>query len=145
MARWEHADDSESARKRAENTCRSFSLAGCPDPKRAVEQTQRVVSSVGLCFLSLASPSMKRTLRILSAVLTLAAALAWLVLGANRGWTRTSVPVKTVDEVTGIEGIQYQKKFVPGLELLGGALLGAGILAGASLFFGNQQIKQTKQ
>jgi len=84
---------------------------------------------------------MKRTLRLLSVVLTLTAALAWLVLGANRGWTRTSVPVKTVDEVTGIEGIQYQKKFVPGLELLGGALLGAGVLAGASLFFGNPQTK----
>jgi hypothetical protein len=88
---------------------------------------------------------MRRTLRFLSVILTVAAALLWLVLGANRGWTRTSVPVKTVDEVTGIEGIQYQKKFVPGLELLGGALLGAGLLAGASLLFSNQQIKHTKQ
>jgi hypothetical protein len=74
----------------------------------------------------------------------MAAALAWLSLGANRGWTRTLVAVKTVDEVTGIEGITYRKQFVPGLDLLAGALLGAGVLAGASLFFRNQQTKQTK-
>jgi len=86
----------------------------------------------------------KRILRSLAVVLTMAAALGWLSLGANRGWTRTSVPVKTVDEVTGIEGITYRKQFVPGLDLLAGALLGAGVLAGASLFFRNQQTKQTK-
>lgn len=86
---------------------------------------------------------MKRTLRILALVLAVAAALTWLTLGANRGWTRTSVPVKTVDEVTGIEGIQYRKQFVPGLDLLGGALLGAGIFAGASLFFRSQPTKPT--
>jgi len=88
---------------------------------------------------------MKRTLRILALALAVVAALAWLALGANRGWTRTSVPVKTVDEVTGIEGIQYRNQFVPGVDLLGGALLGAGLLAGASLFFRNQQTKQNEQ
>ena len=88
---------------------------------------------------------MKRTLRILALVVAIGAALAWLALGANRGWTRTSVPVKTVDEVTGIEGIQYRNQFVPGVDLLGGALLGAGLLAGASLFFRNQQTKQHEQ
>jgi hypothetical protein len=72
-------------------------------------------------------------------VLAIGAAIIWFVLGANRGWTRTSVPVKTIDEVTGIEGIEYQNKFVPGVEVLGGALLGAGFLAGASFFVRNQQ------
>lgn len=88
---------------------------------------------------------MKRTLRILAAILALASALAWWALGANRGWTRTSVPVKTVDEVTGIEGINYHKQFVPGLDFLGGALLGTGILAGVSFFFRNQQTNENKQ
>ena len=46
---------------------------------------------------------MKRLLRILAIVLALGATLTWAALGANRGWTRTSVPVKTLDEVTGIE------------------------------------------
>ncbi len=88
---------------------------------------------------------MRRTLRILSLVLATAAALAWLGLGANRGWTRTSVPVKAVDTVTGIEGIEYHKQFVPGLDLLAGAFLGSGILAGASLVFPNHQTKESKQ
>ncbi|HWI55612.1 MAG TPA: hypothetical protein VNZ22_00195 [Bacillota bacterium] len=85
---------------------------------------------------------MKRLLLILALVLAVAAAAAWAALGANRGWTRTSVAVKTVDAVTGLEGIEYRKQFVPGLDFLGGALLGAGLLAAASLFFHNQQTKQ---
>ncbi len=88
---------------------------------------------------------MKRGIRILALGVALCAALAWLGLGANRGWTRTSVPVKTVDEVTGLEGIQYRKQFVPGLELLGGALLGAGLLAATSFVFRNQQSIANKQ
>ncbi len=59
----------------------------------------------------------------------------WLAGGANRGWTKTSVPVKTTDEVTGIEGVSYQKKFVPGVDFLGGAVLAAGVLAAASFLF----------
>lgn len=78
---------------------------------------------------------MKRTFRILALVLLLAAGLVWLVLGANTGWTRTSVPIKTVDEVTGIEGIDYHKQFVPGVDFLGAAFLGAGFLGGVSFLF----------
>jgi hypothetical protein len=88
---------------------------------------------------------MKRALRTLALVLAVAATLAWLVLGANRGWTRTSVPVKTVDDVTGIEGVQYRKQFVPGLDFLGAALVGAVLLTGASFLFKQQQTKQTEQ
>ena len=88
---------------------------------------------------------MKRTFRILALAIALGAAVAWLALGANRGWTRTVVPVKTVDAVTGIEGIENRKQFVPGIDLLGGALLAAGTLAGISFIFGNQQTNQTKQ
>ena len=87
---------------------------------------------------------MKRVLRISALALALVAAFAWLALGANRGWTRTSVPVKTVDEVTGIEGTDYHKGFVPGLDFLGCVLLGAGLLAGASFFLDNQQINRPK-
>jgi len=80
---------------------------------------------------------MKRALRWIALFVAMAAIFGWFALGANRGWTRTTLPIKTVDEVTGIEGIQYQKKFVPGLELLGAALLGAALLAGSSLFLRN--------
>lgn len=81
---------------------------------------------------------MKRTLRILALVVALAAASLWLATGANRVWTRTSVPVKTVDPVTGLEGIEYHRQFVPGLDFLTAAWLGAAFLGAASLLFGNK-------
>ena len=82
---------------------------------------------------------MKRVLQIIALIVVFAATLLWLAAGAQRGWTKTSIPVKSVDEVTGIKGITYKKQFVPGLDFLGAALLGAGFLAGASLIF-----RQTK-
>lgn len=82
---------------------------------------------------------MKRTLQILALFIVLASGITWLATGANRGWTKTSVPVKTLDEVTGIEGITYQKKFLPGVDFLGAAFGGAVLLAGASFFFRKSQ------
>jgi len=78
---------------------------------------------------------MKRTLRIIAAVLVVGAIAYWVAAGANRGWTKTRIPKQVVDEVTGLEGIQWQDKFVPGVDFLGTALLGAGILAGISILF----------
>jgi hypothetical protein len=77
----------------------------------------------------------KKILRAFSALLLLAALALWLATGANRGWTKTSVPVQRTDEVTGITVDDYQKRFVPGLDFLGVVLLGSGILAGASFLF----------
>ena len=77
---------------------------------------------------------MKRILRIIATVLVVGAIAFWAAAGANRGWTKTRVPQKVVDEVTGLEGVQWQDKFVPGVDFLGAALLGAGILAGISVF-----------
>ena len=77
---------------------------------------------------------MKRTFRIIAAVLVIGAIAFWVAAGANRSWTKTRVPKKVVDEVTGLEGIQWQDKFVPGVDFLGAALLGAGFLAGVSFF-----------
>ena len=78
---------------------------------------------------------MKRALLLIALLLAFGGAAFWLAAGANRGWTKNSVPVKKMDEVLGIEGITYEKRFVPGLDFLGAVLLGSGILAGASLFF----------
>jgi len=77
---------------------------------------------------------MKRILRIIAGVLIVGAIAFWAATGANRGWTKTSVPKKIIDEATGLEGIQWQEKFVPGIDFLGAALLGAGFLAGVSFF-----------
>jgi len=57
----------------------------------------------------------------------------WLARGSHRGWTKTSVEVKSVDEITGLEGITYERRFVPGLDFLGAVTLGAGVLAAAAL------------
>ena len=78
---------------------------------------------------------MKKTLRLIALLLALAAVGGWAAAGANRGWTKTEVQVKTLDEITGIEGITYQKKFQPGVDLLGLALGGAGALFASSFFF----------
>lgn len=77
----------------------------------------------------------RRVLQLVSLAIVYGAVALWVFSGANRGWTKTSEPRKTLDEVTGIEGITYERRFVPGLDFLGSALLGAGILAGASLLF----------
>ena len=78
---------------------------------------------------------MRRILQILGAAIVLGAVVTWLALGANRGWTKTTVPVKIVDEVTGLEGQTYEDGFVPGLDFLAGAVLTGGLLAGVSLLF----------
>jgi hypothetical protein len=91
---------------------------------------------------------MKRTLQFLALGVVLAASITWLATGANRGWTKTSVPIKTLDQVTGIEGITYQKKFLPGVDFLAAAFGGAILLAGSSFFFrkpNNSTNKNNKQ
>jgi hypothetical protein len=81
----------------------------------------------------------KQILRVVAAILIVAALGVWLAAGANRGWTKTSVPVKRTDEVTGITVDDYQKRFVPGVDFLGVALLGSAFLAGASFLFRKPQ------
>ena len=82
---------------------------------------------------------MRSALRIFALILVLVAAACWLAAGANLGWTKTSVPLKTVDEVTGLDHIEWQKKFVPGFDFLVATLVAAGVLAGASLAFSRQK------
>jgi flagellar biosynthesis protein FlhB len=78
---------------------------------------------------------MKAALRILALMVAAGALATWLATGARRGWTQTTVDVKKLDEVTGIEQIIHEERFVAGVDFLGAALLGAGILAGASFAF----------
>jgi len=72
---------------------------------------------------------------MIAAILAAGSIIFWAAAGANRGWTKTSVPTKIVDQVTGIEGVSYEKHFVPGVDFLGATLLGAGVLTSASFFF----------
>ena len=77
----------------------------------------------------------RKILRILALVLVVSAVVVWLATGANRGWTKTSVPIKMTDEVTGIMYDEYQKRFVAGVDFLGASLLAAGVLMAASFIF----------
>ena len=83
----------------------------------------------------------KKVLRTFALLLLAAALVWWLAAGANRDWTKTSVPVKRVDDVTGITVDDYQKRFVPGVDFLGAALLGSVILTGASFLCRKRQIQ----
>ncbi|HEX4350590.1 MAG TPA: hypothetical protein VH251_09385 [Verrucomicrobiae bacterium] len=85
---------------------------------------------------------MRRSLQLLAALVILSAAITWAATGANRGWTKTSVPVKTLDPVTGIEAISYQPKFIAGVDFLGAAFGGAVLLAGASFIFRKPKTNQ---
>jgi hypothetical protein len=81
---------------------------------------------------------MKRLLQIAALVVALSGIALWAAKGANIGWTKTGKEVRTLDEVTGIEGISYEKGFWPGIDFLGGALIGAGVLGGVSLLIRNK-------
>lgn len=78
---------------------------------------------------------MKTTLRFSAIIVVVAAIVAWLAGGTNRGWTKTSVPVMKKDPVTEIEYPEFEERLSPGVDFLGAALLGAGVLAGVSFLF----------
>ncbi len=75
---------------------------------------------------------MRRTLRI-GAIAILLIAVGWWIARGARPWTRTSEPVKSLDPVTGLEGIEYRQCFVPGLDFLALVAATAVTLAGLSL------------
>ena len=87
---------------------------------------------------------MRRFLRIAALVVLLGGLGFWAAKGANTGWTKNRVAKTAVDEVTGIEAITYEERFVPGVEFLGGVAAGAGALAGFSFLFGKQKKLQTE-
>jgi hypothetical protein len=78
---------------------------------------------------------MRKALHLLALVVALGAILVWAGTGANRGWTKTSVERVTLDEVTGLESRNYEKKFLPGVDFLGVALGAAAVVFGASFLF----------
>lgn len=58
-----------------------------------------------------------------SALVTLLATLGWwTTAGAHRGWSMNRVPVTLTDEITGIAYVEYEDRFVPGIDVLIGGL-----------------------
>lgn len=77
---------------------------------------------------------MRRILQWVAFGLAAAAVVGWLALGANRGWTKTTVTRWQKDPVTEIDGPVVEKKFVPGVDVLAVGLAGALALFIVSLF-----------
>jgi hypothetical protein len=71
-----------------------------------------------------------RFLYILAIVSTLAVVAAWVALGSNTGWTKTSIATTKVDPITEIEFTEYKDGFVPGIDFLGVGLIGSAAIFG---------------
>ena len=76
---------------------------------------------------------MRGFLRILALVVIAVSLIAWLSLGANLGWTKTSVVKWQHDPVTELSGPIIEKRFVPGIDLLALCMLGGVVLFSISL------------
>jgi hypothetical protein len=81
----------------------------------------------------------RRSLQWFALGLAATVVAGWLLLGANRGWTKTTVTRWQKDPVTEIDGPVVEKKFVPGLDLLAAGLAGA-----LALFIVSQLVSKTK-
>ena len=78
---------------------------------------------------------MKRILRIVAVLVALGGLGYWLAAGANTGWTKNRVEKRTVDEITGIEAVTFEDRFVPGVDFAGGVVVGAATLVAVSFLF----------
>ena len=81
---------------------------------------------------------MRPTLRLLALLVLVGVAAWWAATGAHRGWSKSSVEVRTLDEITGIEKIDYEDRFVPGVDTLAFGAAAAAALAGLSFAFGRK-------
>ena len=79
---------------------------------------------------------MKTGLRITALLVAVLAAGLWFFGGMNTGWTKTKVGVPSKDPVTGIDFVQWENHFLPGLDFLAGGLAATVVLIGASFVAG---------
>lgn len=71
---------------------------------------------------------MVRFLRILSLLCLLSALIFWVSTGANRGWSKTSEAIPRLDPITEIEYVEYETRFIPGIDFLALGFISAGTL-----------------
>jgi len=75
---------------------------------------------------------MRTGLRLAALALLLLTLGVWLATGAHTGWTQTEVTEMRVDPVTELEYPETQRRFVAGVEVLGGGLLLSTLLFAGS-------------
>jgi len=77
---------------------------------------------------------MRTSLRLAALAVIVMSTALWFFAGPNLGWTKTSVPRLEKDKLIRQDDQGREKRFVPGIDFLGAALIAAGaLLAGASL------------
>lgn len=64
---------------------------------------------------------------LLGCIIALTGWAWWYSKGANRGWTKTSVAIEKVDEITEIKYVEYEDRFVPGIEFPAGTTAVGGM------------------
>jgi hypothetical protein len=77
----------------------------------------------------------RTTLRVAAILIGLVVTAFWFFGGANTGWTKNSVLHLEKDPVTEIEKPVYERRFVPGINFLGGGVAVAVFLGGSSFLF----------
>jgi hypothetical protein len=82
---------------------------------------------------------MRPTLRLLALLVLAGTVTWWATTGAHRGWSKNTVEVRTLDEITGIEKITYDDRLVPGVDTLALGGAAAVVLAGLSFVFGRKR------
>lgn len=81
---------------------------------------------------------MRIVLRLLAVLLLLGTTGWWIAAGKNPGWTKNKVAIEKKDEITEIVFTEYEERFVPGVDVLAAAGVGAVVLAGLS-FLGRRK------
>ena len=74
-------------------------------------------------------------LRACSALLLGGILAYWMLNGAHRGWNMDRVPLEKIDEITGIAYVEYEERFVPGMEFLAVGVAASAVLFGLSFLF----------
>jgi hypothetical protein len=78
---------------------------------------------------------MRTGFRVAALLITVVVTAFWFFSGMNLKWTKNSVTHWVKDPVTEIDGPVEEKRFVPGIDFLGGGLAVAVVVAGSSFLF----------
>lgn len=78
---------------------------------------------------------MRCAIRLSSLLLLLASVIWWFAAGARVGWWQTHVGVERTDAITGLSVIEWQERFVPGVETPALGLLVGGAFFASTLLF----------